>query len=318
MCVPLPATKAVALASGAWASLLFQSGHDALQHIEVTTDDSDGNDGSEPLYMRTADTQNVAVTIHCDLFPWSAHSCASSDSDGATMQIPEVLRSAPNSDHHASIDDRVRGGEVDFWVFPTGAPPTDAHVGGAGFCSYAGDGTNCSGATATNIATSLGGIDPVVVRGAESDAHGALPYAISVSALCADPSWVFPATYSDGSNTDGSSACANHTGTGQRPPEGTRGFIDRSDADIDATSNAPYVKVILRTMDREHLGFTITDTNWSGAPGLAPEYRTSSPTAWGFALAEAGLGSSGTEQLPITTNGIDLSTDVKFCSNGTC
>ncbi len=318
MCAPLPLVKAVASNSNSWAALLFQDGRNAFQHIEVTTDPNDRDDGSEPLYTLDATTPSVLVTIECDVVSWSAATCAKSHMRGTTIRVPAALRAAPNSDHHASIEDTIRGGEVDFWLFPTGEPSSRAHVGGAGFCPWSGNGTDCSGSTATNIATSLGGIDPVAVRAAENDPHGTLPYSVSVTALCADPSWVFPATYSDGSNTNGTPACAGHTGPGQRPPEGTRGFIDRSDSEIDATANAPYAKVILRTMDREHLGFTLTDTNWAGGPGLAPQYRTSSPAAWGFALREAGLGSSGTVRLPITTHGIDLRADVKFCSNGTC
>lgn len=318
MCVPLPIRKSVAANSVRWADVLFAEGHNGLGSIEITNDRDDADDASEPLFVRRSTTTSVGVNVVCDRFPWSANACAKSGMNGSIVRVPADVRAAPNSDHHVSIADTIRGGEVDFWEFPVGHPSSLAHVGGAGFCPYAGDGTGCSGSTATNIATSLGGIDPAIVSKMEKHSHGILPYAISVSALCADPTWVFPATSSDGKNTDTSPACSGHTGPGERPPEGTRGFIDRSDLEIDATRNAPYVKVILRTMDREHLGFTITDTNWSGAPGLAPQYRTSSPIAWRFALREAGLGASGRVRLPITVDGLDLRSDVRFCSNGTC
>jgi hypothetical protein len=319
MCSPLPATKAVASNSGAWASLLFQSGHDALQSIEVTNSTAyvnDVNDGSEPLYPLQAGTPAYTETIACNVVSWSAYVCGLTNQNGAVISVPANLVPASNSDHHASIADYLRGGEEDFWLFPTGGLTNNGtlNVGGAGFCSWSGDGTNCSGSTATNIATSLGGIDPADLKAAEASG-GTLPYAISVSALCADPSYVYPATASDGSNTNSSSACSGHTGPGQRPPEGTRGFLNLTDAQVNATNNAPYVKVILRTMDAQHLGFTVTDTNWSGAPGLAPQYRKGD---WTFAESEAGLPTSGVVSLPVTTNGINLSTQTVFCSNGTC
>ncbi len=126
---------------------------------------------------------------------------------------------------------------------------------------------------------------------------------------------MFPATYSDGSNTNGSSACSGHTYSGARPPEGTRWFIDMSDADINATNNAPYVKALLRTMDREHFGGIISDTNWSGAPGLTPQYDRGD---FSFAAVEAGMPPQAYAQVPFTLNGISLRDTVKFCSNGSC
>lgn len=317
MCAPLPASKSIAANSNSWSSLLFQSGHNYLQSIEVTNDVGDVNDASEPLYPLSGGAPAYSETIACDVVSWSNYVCGITNQNGAVINVPTNIVPAANSDHHASIADYARGGEEDFWLFPTSGLTNNGtiHVGGAGFCPWSGDGTNCSGATATSIATSLGGIDPVDLQNAESSATGSLPVAISVSALCADPSYVYPAVGSDGSNTNGSSACSGYTGSGQRPPEGTRAYLDKSDADIDATNNAPYVKAILRTMDRDHLGMTVTDTNWSGAPGLAPQYRKGD---WSFARSEAGLSLSGTVSLPITTNGIDLSTAVRFCSNGTC
>jgi hypothetical protein len=123
---------------------------------------------------------------------------------------------------------------------------------------------------------------------------------------------VYPATFSDGGNTDATPACKGALGANGRPPEGTRFFLDMSDADVNATSNAPYVKVVLRTLDREHYGGTITDTNWSGAPGLAFGFLRE---GWSALARERPL---FTRDLPITTNGIDLATKLRFCTNGTC
>ena len=183
-----------------------------------------------------------------------------------------------------------------------------------GACAYDGDGTDCSGSTATGIATSLGAIDPRDVKRAEKNAHGTLPYAIATSALCASPTWVYPASFSDGANTDNTPACHDGTKPNGRPPEGTRYFLDMSDADVNATSNPPYAKVILRTLDREHFGGTITDTNWAGAPGLSFAFLRD---GWA-AYANLGLPATGSVPLPITSNGIDLASKLRFCANGTC
>lgn len=317
MCSPLPSNKSVSPNSSSWSSLLFQPGRDTIQGIEVTVDPSDINDGNEPLFPLVAGQPSYRETIACDVVSWSSWVCGLTNQNDTVISVPTNMRPAGNSDHHASIADYTRGGEEDFWLLSRDVLVEGGtlHVGGGGFCPWSGDGTNCSGSTATRLATSLGGIDPIDVRNAERSPNGTLPYALSVTALCADPSSVWPATASDGSNTDTTPACFGHTGSGQRPPEGTRVYLDKNDAEINMTNNAPYVKTILRTMDRDHLGMTITDTNWAGGPGLAPQYRRGD---WAFAEVEAGLPTSGTVLLPITTNGIDLRSDVKFCSNGTC
>ncbi|MBD5633105.1 MAG: hypothetical protein IAI49_01400, partial [Candidatus Eremiobacteraeota bacterium] len=212
--------------------------------------------------------------------------------------------------------DYTAGGEYDFWLAKQpGAAGSVMSVGGAGFCKWGTDGTNCSNATATNIATSIGGIDATLLANAESSWNGTLPYAIATAALCADPSFVYPAASSDGQNTNTSAPCAGATASGARPPEGTRWFLNKTDVEIDATSNSRYVKALLRTVDRQHYGGVIVSSNWYGAPGLSMQYNRGN---FGFAATEAGVAYSGNVTLPVTSNGIDPATDVVFCSNGTC
>ena len=219
-------------------------------------------------------------------------------------------------DHHLLWDDFADNGEVDLWDADQPGNGSTLHVGGGGFCQWGTDGTGCSGSTATQIDTSLGGVDAALLQAAESDPHGTLPYALAVAGLCNDPTFVYPAKASDGSNSDGAPACSGHTGPGQRPPEGTRWFLALHDADINATNNAPYVKVLLRTLDEDHYGATIVDTNWNYAPeGYQLQFNRGN---YAFAAAEAGIPYGADVGLPITTNGINLSTAVKFCSNGTC
>ncbi len=320
MCKPLPARPAVAANSASWAAVLFQSGKDHFAGFDVTQNTNDTNDGAEPVAMMTSSNVLGATTFDCDKESYSKYTCDTKvQMQNRTVNFPSGMHLQGGSDHHESWEDSVHGMEVDTWLSDRLTGTGSDNVGGAGECAWGSDGTGCSGSTATDIATSLGNIVAEDIVTAELDpVHGSLPYAISVSAVCADTSFVYPATSSDGANTNGSSACAGHTASGQRPPEGSRWFIALHDADINATSNAPYVKVILRTMDEDHYGGLITDTNWSGAPGLSPQARWGTYAEWQPILTEAGLPASGNQNVPITTNGIDLSKVVTFCSNGTC
>lgn len=312
MCKPLPANPALSPNSAAWAALLFQAGHDQIGGISVGTQEE-----SEPLDIITQGAALLSLPLDCSKESYSAYSCSHNGNPSGTMQtLPLDTYVSQGSDHHSSHDDPVAKGEYDYWLapYPFSTTLTSWTVGGAGFCSWSGPGTGCSGSTATDIATSLGGVDMYDLSAAEGSANGSLPYALSVSALCADSTYVYPAVSSDGANTDTSSACTSALGAGARPPEGTRGYLALTDAQIDATTNAPYVKALLRTADEQHMGFTITDTNWSGAPGLSVAYRAQPFTAQG---AEIGL--AGNFTLPITTTGLpDLATIVRFCSNGSC
>ncbi len=319
MCRTLPANPSVSPSSGAWASLEFQAGRNAFGGLRLSnaaTPFDDPNDDSEPLDELLPGEATIVQTIACDAVSWGPSLCRSTHMQGRALNVPAGMMPEGNADHHYSYDDPSAGGEYDFWLAQRpGAPGATMHVGGAGFCAWGTDGTGCSDSTATNIATSLGGLDATLLANAESSPNGTLPYALAVAALCADPSYVYPATSSDGANTDATPACAANTSAGARPPEGTRWFLDLSDADIDATPYAPYVKVILRTLDRQHYGGLIVDSNWSGAPGLSVEYHRGN---YAFAAAEASLAYGTDVSLPIATPGLDLAKHVAFCTNGTC
>ena len=305
--------------SAAWAALNFQSGHDGFGSIldaNVADPFTDPNDGSEPVDELQVGAPTIAQVVSCDVESYSAWTCSQTNMQGRSINVPAGMMPAGNSDHHYSYDDYGANGEYDFWLAPMpGAPGATLHVGGAGFCAWGTDGTNCSGSNATGIATSLGGIDPVLLQAAESSPNGTLPYAITAAVLCADPTWVYPAAGSDGANTNSSSACAAATGAGQRPPEGTRWFLNMTDAQVNATNNAPYVKVLLRTIDRQHYGGVIADTNWAGAPGLSFNYHRGN---FNFAATEAGMSITANMAIPVTTNGFDPAKAIEFCTNGTC
>jgi hypothetical protein len=310
LCVPLPAKPAIAPNSAAWAKLLFQAGHNSIGSIGVGSQEE-----SEPLVDFPIGAPFVSLPMDCSKETYSAGTCASfGNPNGSVQQIPTNIEVSQGSDHHAAIDSHLYGGEFEYWLAPY--PSTTAGntwaVGGAGFCPWSGTGTNCSGSTATNIAYSFN-ISQAELSLAEASPNGALPYALGVSVVCADPSFVAPAVSSDGANTNTSTACIGFTGAGQRPPEGTRFYIPMTDAQINATNNLPYVRAILRTLDEQHMGGIIVDTNWAGAPGIAVQYRMDS-----FAPQAAEAGITGTSfSLPITNNGVDLTTIV-FCANGSC
>jgi len=310
MCSPLPSSPRIAPQSTAWVALQAQPGH-AAQFADLSIAASGHDDASEPVYDASAPSPNdVALPLVCDGSPWAGWSCK-------TFHAPEFVTLPPgakiegNEDGHLSL--LTATAEIDLWA--AHIAQDGMHVGGAGSCAYGGDGTNCSGATATNIATSLGGIDPATLAAVESDPHGVLPYAIAFTALCAAHEFVYPATASDGSNTDAFPACKGHLGALQRPPVGARFFLDLSDDAIDAMSNPPYAKALLRTIDREHFGGTIVDTNWYGAAGLAVQYRRGD---WAPFEREAGVAVSDNVRLPFSTRGIDLRKSLRFCASGDC
>jgi hypothetical protein len=318
MCAPLPEHPRVSPFSAAWVAAQGQPGRPLVFSDLGLAPDAQPNerdDNSLPLYP-DAGTASVAHVVHCSGAPYSAAVCERFHMAGALVRIPRDAFPAGNSDHHLSVEDDAAKRELDFYgaKLPSSEPNSPLDAIAAGQCPYDGDGSACSGSTATQIATSLGALDPALVLAAEGDPHGSLPFALATSLLCASSAWVYPANFSDGANTDATPACRGHLGRDGRPPEGVRYFLNVSDAEIDATSNLPYDKAILRTLDREHFGGTVTDTNWQGAPGPALQFLRD---GWAPIFREAGV-LPWVHRLPITFAGIDLPHALTFCSNGTC
>jgi hypothetical protein len=317
ICRPLPAHPLVSVHSDEWIAEQAQPGRPpklAGLGIVATPVQGDPHDDALPLYRDAADS--VVHVIRCHGVAYSDFVCGKMHASGLRVRIPRGAFPQGDSDHHLSVEDDANGREIDFWgaTEPSDVPESPIDTLTAGVCPYDGDGSGCSGSTATNIATSLGAVDPHMLEQVETDPHGSLPFAIATTLLCASPAWVFPADFSDGANTNATPACRDHLDRDARPPEGVRYFLDLSDAQIDATANPPYAKAILRTLDREHFGGVVTDTNWAGAPGPALQ---SLRDGWERIAAEAGL-PPGAHGLPLEANGIDLARDLKFCSNGTC
>ncbi len=324
MCRPLPANPALAPNSHIWSVAEFQQIQNGpLQYLTITTalkPFSDPLDDSEPLDEFNPGDPYFTQKILCDQWPTGPKECALTAMNHKVIAVPVKMEPEGAPDHHYSFDDYSRNGEQDFWLAPMPNPHTgELHVGGAGFCSWGTDGTGCSGSTATNIATGLGRLDPTLIKDAERDkVHGHLPYAIATSALCADENWVFvyPATQSDGSNTDTTPKCQAFLKPGMRPPEGTRWFLALHDADINSKPYAEWVKVVLRTIDEDHMGALITDTGWSGGSGMSPMFGRGE---WSFAAYEMGIDpTKGDYELPFNVTGLDFEKNARFCASGTC
>ena len=321
ICRQLPANPKVSPYSSAWAALDFQPGRNYVPsfNAKVGTDPfHESQDSSDPpLGELTRGGASLAVTIVCDEAAWGPYVCGAHGISNKTIDVPANMMPAGNSDHHYSFNDDAAQKEYDFWFVqnvPTAAGQK-VHIGAGGVCDWSGDGTNCSGSNATNIAGSLGSITEADFARGESGPHGSFGHAISFAALCADPSYVYPASASDGSNTNGSSACAGHTGAHGRPPEGTRVYLDMSDDQVNAMNLPAYAKAWWRTLDREHQGGLIADTNWSGAPGLSPAFGRDD---FSQQAREAGVNPVPFAQVPLGVGTIDMARDIKFCSNGTC
>jgi hypothetical protein len=319
MCRPLPADPAVSTSSARWAALEFQAGRSSLGYLQQSNAVDpflDAWDTSEPVVSVAPGIATIAQVLQCSLVSYGPTKCKQFGLEGATIEVPTNMEPEGSPDHHYSFDSSTAGGEYDFWMSnEPGVAGGTLNVGTAGFCKWGGDGTGCSDATASQIVTSLGGLDATAIANAEATPNGVLNYALSAVALCADSTFVYPATQSDGADTDATPACAGSTAAGGRPPEGTRWFINATDATIDALGIPPYAKVILRTADVQHYGGVLVGTNWSGGPGLSISAHRGN---YDFMATEAGYAITTDINIPIYSTGLNLATAVEFCTNGTC
>lgn len=320
VCHTLPAHPNVSRYSGAWAALEFQSGRAYVPGFSTKPGGSpyyDSRDNSDPpLDELKSGGASISATIACDARSYSAWTCSAHHIGGKTIKLPSGFQPAGNSDHHYSFNDDAGQQEYDFWLVEN-LPSNGGklHMGGGGVCPWSGDGTGCSGSNATNIAGSLGSISEADFVKANTGWHGSFGHAIALQALCTDPSHVYPADASDGSTSNGYSACAGHTGANARPPEGTRVFLDMSDDQVNAMNLPAYNRAWWRTMDREHEGGFINDTTWSGGPGFSASYQRDDFSAQ---ARQAGVNPVPYANIPINLGSIDMKNDIKFCANGTC
>ncbi len=327
MCHTLPAIPSVSSQSAGWVVTEFAQGRTGLQALQISTVANpfeDTGDNSEPRYELYPGNATVPRVVLCNKEIYSHNTCAATNMNGRVVYTPPLVFPEGGSDHHFAYDDFINGWEVDFWLSDLPAPTGgNLSVGGAGICVWGSPGTGCSGSTATSLDTSMGGINADLLQASESDpVHGSLPYAISTAEVCNDISanFVYPATSSDGDNAD--QGCANSGAgygvSGQGPPEGTRWFLALHDAQVNTISGIkPFQAVILRTLDEDHYGGTITDTNWNGSSwAFFPQFNRGN---YSFAAAEAGVSYNQQDvTIPLVPQGFNVQPYVRFCSNGTC
>jgi hypothetical protein len=278
--VPLPANPVFVSAaqSAAWNSANSPSG---LGDIVISENGS--TDGADPIYY--VDGDGTDFTLACNKQSYSAYACSINTSNpnnmrnmnGVTMSaFPLGAITSGDSDHHIVGIDTINGYEVDIWLgrpFPT-SPNATWSVGGAGECALDGDGTGCSGSTATNMALSMGNIRPEDILYCLNQSPNpdtcVLPYALAMAPKCNGTGFTYPATASDGQCFD---SAGNNLSNSSGIPEGTRGCINMTDAQINALPYPAYEKVVYRTMDCEHYGVFDRDSNWSGGPGFVFQYQ---------------------------------------------
>ena len=298
-----------------------------LADLTISEDASTG--GDDPTYYTDGD--GSSFTLACNKQSYSAYSCGINaynprgliNMNGATVSFPLGAIPAGDSDHHILDINTTEGYEDDIWL---GKPmPSQANqtwsVGGAGRCALDGDGTGCSGSTATNMALSMGLIraeDILYCLNSSSDpTHCTLPYALAVAPKCNGKNFTYPATASDGQCFDSSGT--NHS-TSAGLPEGERGCLNMTDDQINALPYPAYEKVVYRTMDCQHYGVFDRDSNWSGGPGFVFQNQGGEAYAafghtdpWRTLASQAGISVSGST---FTIKFTDLKNpDFVWCSN---
>lgn len=204
-----------------------------------------GYDVSHPIYF--ASTSDPVVTAHCNQYCGNFNNGSSSD---YTLHIPARARPASGDDHHMAVV-QPDGTEDDFWevTYPSSNWSTGQTLtaGGGAHCGnfYTGPGLIAGGATAGGNCLAAG-----LVRAAELQA-GAINHALFLVAgggTC--NSFVFPASNSDGGNTNAN--CA---------PMGSHLWLDIPDATIQAMGITSWEKAIMIAM-HDHGGYVMDN----GAP----------------------------------------------------
>jgi hypothetical protein len=240
---PIPSNPTVNANSSTWMSALGTIGFVPLQFAANAA--GIGQDYSFPVYQASSGPRAETVKVHCTQ-PWGTCNV-----EGVTVSIdPRELpedRGASGEDSHFALVNTSTGKEYDFWE--TKWPPQNGvlDIGWGGECSLNGNGQGGCHGDAASSPLSLGILRTSDLMLAIQSSTGSLPYALQTGVKCVD-GFVSPAISSDG-DTPG---C---------PPEGARAYLAMHDAQVDATSNTPIAKAILRTIDEDHYGMIIIDQN---------------------------------------------------------
>jgi hypothetical protein len=239
------------------------------------------HDHGEPIYLNHAGANNP-VKIHCT----SNFGHIPCNVEGQTVYIdPREIPQhgdAPGEDDHLALIDEPAGYEYDFWAVHEW-PPQDGvlNVNWGGRCALSGNGfTNPSytgphwnsgcASTASGTPLTMGTIRAKDLLAAIATG-GTLPQALAVAVACPGKGVPLPAPFLG----SGDGRCPGNA------PEGSRMYLAMHDADVNALSAAPLVKVILRTLDEDHYGAYIIDTGGQ-QPGIQLQTEADTTyTAWG-------------------------------------
>jgi hypothetical protein len=297
---------------------------------------------SEPVYYTHGGGVDMTLSCGAQGVSWGVSDCASHGNqngngqyvnlNGATLNFPPKFVIETAGDAHMSRIDSSFGDEFNAWasIEPSNISNGQTFdVGSAGLCDLHGDGTGCSGSTATNIPYSLGLVkaEDILACLDSGDPSCTLPYAVAWTPICNSNRFIYPATWSDGQ-------CFGYPGgppaDSLRPPEGARGFLALTDAQVNALNVPDYAKVYLRTIDQEHFGFVDTDSGWSKGMGYASQGQGTwpydvygNPDPWATLAARVGVtqGSDGSYSFPLNATQIDTLQQIKWClptSSGLC
>jgi hypothetical protein len=213
-------------------------------------------DVSYPIYYTVASSDPHAETIKISC---SGYTNAGCPANGVKLSVdsrvlPEDF--GTNGDRHITFIDTAGGYEHD--LFQAAWPPSSGILTAkqGGQCALTGtgfSGGDCS-ATASGTPASLGLIRATDLLAAIGNPNGSLPYAIAVATKC-NYGYIAPAVNGD----NGNDSC--ETG----PPDGARFYLAMHDAAVNALNAPNIVKVLLRTLDEDHYGAMLTDTNGGGA-----------------------------------------------------
>jgi hypothetical protein len=239
------------------------------------------HDHGEPIYLNHAGANNP-VKIHCT----SNFGHIPCNVEGQTVYVdPREIPQhgdAPGEDDHLALIDEPAGYEYDFWAVHEW-PPQDGvlNVNWGGRCALSGNGfTNPSytgphwnsgcASTASGTPLTMGTIRAKDLLAAIATG-GTLPQALAVAVACPGMGVPLPAPFLG----SGDGRCPGNA------PEGSRMYLAMHDADVNALSAAPLVKVILRTLDEDHYGAYIIDTGGQ-QPGIQLQTEADTTyTAWG-------------------------------------
>jgi hypothetical protein len=263
-----------------------------------------------PVFPNSSRSQGgIPVTVHCTE-PWGTCNLEGQTIYVDPREMPQDGGTA-GQDSHITLIDNASGREYDLWHTTWPESNGVLTVGWAGYCNLGSNGVGGCVGDASDTPITAGLIRAKDLIAAMQSPNGTLPYALRAAVMCSN-GYVSPAT-----NTDGhTSGC---------PPQGARAYLALHDADVNASGATALMKAILRTLDEDHYGLIITDTDGGQSGFQLQRENDTTYTAFGQAgpfatqivpIAQSegyAMNVSNNEYyLPLTATGINLANSMKF------